>query len=162
VVKLNRDCLLKEIELFSWRAKTSLPILKIGEYSLYPLVHPFPANPILKTDPSLIFSPNKSKEEAQITEKIAAYIASHPEISTYELRIKTEEIKCTLEEMELLPIPQIIYLLKELLIGFEVLIDIFGLFEPTQRMIVVNHRHQWKVWMSEDYILSSKETPRYT
>lgn len=56
----------------------------------------------------------------------------------------------------MLPMPQLIYLLKEALIGFEVLIDIFGLFEPSQRMVVVNQRQQWKVWINEDYIASSK------
>jgi hypothetical protein len=48
----------------------------------------------------------------------------------------------------MLPIPQVIYLLKELLIGFEVLIDIFGLFDPSAKMIIVNQRQQWKVWIN--------------
>lgn len=61
----------------------------------------------------------------------------------------------------MLPIPQVIYLLKELLIGFELLIDIFGLFEPSQRMIVLNHRQQWRVWINEDYILSTKDNPKH-
>jgi hypothetical protein len=56
----------------------------------------------------------------------------------------------------MLPIPQVIYLLKEALIGFELLIDIFGVFEPSQRMIVVNHRLQWRMWINEDYIVSTK------
>lgn len=88
------------------------------------------------------------------------YVSTHPEVSTYEVRAQTEEILCTLSEIEMLAIPQIIYLLKEALIGFELLIDIFGVFEPSQRMIMVNHRHQWRVWINEDYISSAKETPR--
>jgi hypothetical protein len=65
VVKVSRESLLKEIEVFSWRSRTSLPILKVGHYAIFPLVHPLPARPIFKTDPSLILSPNKTKEEAQ-------------------------------------------------------------------------------------------------
>jgi hypothetical protein len=91
---------------------------------------------------------------------MTAYVGSHPEVASYEVRAKTEEIKCTLQDIELLAIPQIIYLLKEALIGFELLIDIFGVFEPTQRMILINHRHQWRVWINEDYIISAKETPK--
>jgi hypothetical protein len=76
------------------------------------------------------------------------------------VRAQSEEILSTLVEIEMLAIPQIIYLLKEALIGFELLIDIFGVFEPSQRMIMVNHKHQWRVWINEDYISSAKETPK--
>lgn len=60
-----------------------------------------------------------------------SYMASHAEVLEYELRVRAEEVRCTLQDIEMLPMPQLIYLLKEVLIGFEVLIDIFGLFEPS-------------------------------
>lgn len=93
-------------------------------------------------------SPNKSKEENNLAEKIGCYVRTHSEVSSYELRVQTEEVRLKLEDIQMLPIPQIIYLLKEVLIGFEVLIDIFGLFTPNSKMIVLNHRHQWKVWIN--------------
>lgn len=91
-----------------------------------------------------------------MAEILQSYMASHAEVLEYEVRVRAEEVRCTLQDIEMLPMPQLIYLLKEALIGFEVLIDIFGLFEPSQRMVVVNQRQQWKVWINEDYIASSK------
>lgn len=85
-------------------------------------------------------------------------MAGHAEVREYEVRVRAEEVRCALEEVGALAMPQLIYLLKEALIGFEVLIDIFGLFEPSQRMVVVNQRQQWKVWISEDYIASTKRS----
>ena len=42
------------------------------------------------------------------------------------------------------------------MIGYDVLMDIFGVFEPSDEMIGVNNNNQWRVWMSEDYTLNLK------
>lgn len=158
-VSLSGEEVMREIEVFSWRNKTSFPVLKVTDYSVYPSVHPPTPNPIIKVDPSNIYSPNKSKEDAAITDKMRYYISTHSEVSRYELWVKTEEIKMTLEDIQMLPVPQIIHLLKEVFIGFEALVGIFGLFTPKQKMIVLNERQQWKVWINEQYVLSNKSTP---
>ena len=31
------------------------------------------------------------------------------------------------------------------------LLDIFGFFEPSDKMITVNSNHQWKIWGNEDF-----------
>jgi hypothetical protein len=59
-----------------------------------------------------------------------------------------EKFKYRLIDLALLPLPQILYLLKEMMIGYEVLVDIFGIIEPSDAMIVVNEQDQWKVWIS--------------
>lgn len=38
-----------------------------------------------------------------------------------------------------------------MLIGFEVLIDIFGIFKPSEEMITVNLNLQWKIWPNSDF-----------
>jgi hypothetical protein len=58
--------------------------------------------------------------------------------------------------MGILSFPQVVYLIKEMMIGFEVLIDIFGCFDPNERLIAVNERNQWKFWISKDFSLNSK------
>ena len=158
MLRLPKENLIKEIELFNWRSKTSLPILKIADYAVYPLVQPPPSKPIFSTEAWLLASRERGREEAPGAEVLRAYMDSHAEVLEYEVRVRAEEVGCTLRDIGALPMPQLIYLLKEALIGFEVLIDIFGLFEPSQRTVVVNQRQQWKVWISEDYIASSKRS----
>ena len=46
--------------------------------------------------------------------------------------------------------------MKEMMIGYDVLLDIFGSFEPTDEMIAVSQTSQWRVWMNEDYTINSK------
>ena len=41
-----------------------------------------------------------------------------------------ESIQHRLSDLGCLPFTQIIYLLKEMMIGYDVLLDIFGAFEP--------------------------------
>jgi hypothetical protein len=67
------------------------------------------------------------------------------------LRTKIEPILFRLEEIDFLSFPQTIHLLKELLVGFEVLIDIFGMLDPRAEMVTVTHHHKWKIWVSANY-----------
>lgn len=43
-----------------------------------------------------------------------------------------------------------------MMIGYEFLYDIFGSFEPNDRMIGVNNNLQWCVWINEDYTINLK------
>ena len=38
-----------------------------------------------------------------------------------------------------------------MLVGYEVLIDIFGFFEPNDKMVIVNNQQKWKIWVTEDF-----------
>jgi hypothetical protein len=67
-----------------------------------------------------------------------------------------ESIQYRLSELGCLPFAQIIYLLKEMMIGYDVLLDIFGSFEPTDEMIAVSQSWQWRVWINEDYTSNGK------
>jgi hypothetical protein len=67
-----------------------------------------------------------------------------------------ENIQYRLSDIGFLPFPQIIYLLKEMMIGYDVLMDIFGAFEPNDEMIGVNNSNHWRLWISEDYTLNLK------
>ncbi len=55
-----------------------------------------------------------------------------------EVMVAIEGIKHVLCDIKLLPFPQVVYLLKEMMIGYEVLVDIFGIFEPSDSMVAVN------------------------
>ena len=48
------------------------------------------------------------------------------------------------------------YLLKEMMIGYDALLDIFGIFTPTEQMVAVSSNYQWKVWINEDYYKNDK------
>jgi len=76
------------------------------------------------------------------------FVEKSPHIQNYKVRVQIEEVKCKLKEVNELPLPQFLYLLKETLIGFELLFDIFGYFKVTDDMIIVNASSQWKVWIS--------------
>ena len=69
-----------------------------------------------------------------------------------------ERIRCKLSDIKLLPFSQILYLLKEMMIGYDALIDIFGLFSPDEEMVGVNGGNQWKVWINRDFYSNSKES----
>jgi hypothetical protein len=59
-----------------------------------------------------------------------------------------ENICHRLSDLGFLPFAQIIYLLKEMMIGYDVLMDIFGAIEPNDEMIAVNSNMQWRVWIN--------------
>ena len=61
-----------------------------------------------------------------------------PPKEEYELLVKIEEIICRLSDVGMLPFSQILYLLKEMMIGYDVLIDKFGTFSPSEGMVAVN------------------------
>jgi len=44
-----------------------------------------------------------------------------------------------------------------MIIGFEVLVDLFGIFDPTERMVAVNNHGHWKMWINEDYSINIKQ-----
>ena len=74
----------------------------------------------------------------------------------FTVEIVIESIQYRLSDLGCLPFSQIIYLLKEMMIGYDVLLDIFGSFEPTDEMIAVSQSSQWRVWMNEDYSINTK------
>lgn len=43
------------------------------------------------------------------------------------------------------------------MIGFEVLFDIFGTFEPDDSMIMVDRGDKWKMWINSDYTINTKK-----
>ena len=51
-----------------------------------------------------------------------------------------------LEKIYEIPFNQIIYLMKESIVGFERLFSKFGGFEVTPNMISINEKDQCKVW----------------
>ena len=53
-----------------------------------------------------------------------------------------------------MPFHQVLYLIKESLVGFERLFDRFGLFDITSKMILVNKNHKCRVWMNENITLN--------
>lgn len=61
-----------------------------------------------------------------------------------------EDFRCRLYDMNTFSFPQVMYLLKEMLVGFEVLVDIFGFFDPTDQMVVLTANHRWKMWSNPD------------
>jgi hypothetical protein len=61
--------------------------------------------------------------------------------------------------MGTLPLSQNLYLLKEMMIGYDVLMDIFGTFDPNDTMVAVNSSEQWRVWIHENYDSFSKHEP---
>lgn len=65
----------------------------------------------------------------------------------YSVEVMIESIQHRLSDLGCLPFTQIIYLLKEMMIGYDVLLDIFGAFEPNDEMIAVSN-YQWRVWIN--------------
>jgi hypothetical protein len=74
-----------------------------------------------------------------------------------EIGIHIEDIKCRLSDMGMLPFSQILYLLKEMMIGYDVLIDKFGTFNPSESMVAVSMNLQWKMWINQDFFKNTKE-----
>jgi hypothetical protein len=70
--------------------------------------------------------------------------------------VKIEEIEHRLSELGCLPIGQIIYLLKEMMIGYDVLFDIFGSFDPNDEMIALDRHSQWRLWINIDFTKNFK------
>lgn len=67
-----------------------------------------------------------------------------------------EPIRYRLSDIDMLSFSQIIYLLKEMMIGYDALVDIFGTFEPTEEMVAISSTHQWKVWVNQDFFINTK------
>lgn len=79
------------------------------------------------------------------------YVQSSTKASIFQLRVEIEEVKYRLSEIKLLPLPQIVYLLKEMMVGYEVLVDIFGIFQPQDAMIAVTAHDQWRIWVHNNF-----------
>lgn len=59
-----------------------------------------------------------------------------------------------------MPFSQALHLLREMLIGFEALFDIFGPFDPLEELVAVSTGDQWRMWIDPDFCSSfKKETP---
>lgn len=82
------------------------------------------------------------------------YVKNHPEVSFYEVSVKMEDCRCRLPDMNTFTFPQTMYLLKEMLVGFEVLIDIFGFFNPEEEMLTLTSNQRWKIWPNSDFKLN--------
>jgi hypothetical protein len=61
-----------------------------------------------------------------------------------------------------MPFSQALHLLREMLIGFEALFDIFGAFEPKEELVAVNSVDQWSMWIDEDFCSSLKKETSIT
>jgi hypothetical protein len=72
-----------------------------------------------------------------------------------EVMVTMEGIEHVLCDIKLLPFPQVLYLLKEMMTGYEVLVDIFGIFEPLDSMVAVNSSQQWKLWVNPNFTLNA-------
>lgn len=148
VIQLSNEQLKKELEIFSWRYKTYLPIVKPLEYLLKPNTHSPTKNQHLTSHHLTHQKHNNSFRPESSASPARESIPSTYQNSMCELVVKMEEIKCRLSDIDLLPFSQIIYLLKEMMIGYDALLDIFGNFGPTEQMVSVGVNNQWKVWIN--------------
>ena len=89
--------------------------------------------------------------------RVLKWIEEHPNIEMVEVAVRLQEMKQRLKDVRMLACSQMVYLLKEMMIGYEVLFDIFGGFEPTDHMVMVDGRDQWRVWISADFAANTKE-----
>jgi len=58
-----------------------------------------------------------------------------------------------------IPLFQILYLMKESLIGYERLFSLFGAFKVTKEMIFLNKSNKCKVWVSKNYAFNYPDEP---
>jgi hypothetical protein len=65
------------------------------------------------------------------------------------IQVAIENFPSSLHMLPQLQLFQLLYLLKESLIGFERLFDRFGGFDITDKMILINKNNKCKVWINE-------------
>jgi hypothetical protein len=70
------------------------------------------------------------------------------------VQVAIENFPSNLNTLPKLHLHQILYLMKEALVGFERLFDRFGLFDITNRMILINKNSKCRVWMNENITLN--------
>lgn len=83
MLRLNRDNIIKAVEIYGWRSKTSLPIVRIEEYTVSPETHPLDKRANFRCEAMNNSSPNKPVEDSNINSKISEYIYQHPDIFFY-------------------------------------------------------------------------------
>jgi hypothetical protein len=97
---------------------------------------------------SLNESPTKSNSSQVEAKVLMEFVRGRPDVEKFTVEVVVESIQQRLSELGCLPFAQIVYLLKEMMIGYDVLLDIFGSFEPTDEMIAVSSGSQWRVWLN--------------
>lgn len=73
-----------------------------------------------------------------------------PAARTLSLQLAIEHFPCSLALLPRLPLFQLLYLLKEALVGFERLYDRFGGFDISDRMVLLSKSGRCRVWFNED------------
>lgn len=144
------------MEIFNWRYKTYLPIVKPASYALSPNSKYPNRNPQLPVKPPHLNNGNNSFNQPTGGNANRQSQTAFGQNDLCELVVKIEDIKCRLSDIDMLPLSQIIYLLKEMMIGYDTLVDIFGMFGPTEQMVAVSNNSQWKVWINEDFFKNTK------
>jgi hypothetical protein len=126
---LPKENIMQAVSIVEWRCQTSLPIIRVAEYVVSPENHPSYQKPTFRSETPNKNNANNPAKKNKLSIKINEFIEKNQDISTYEIKVRPEEIKCRLSEVGVMPFSQALYLLKEMLIGFEALFDIFGGFE---------------------------------
>jgi len=70
------------------------------------------------------------------------------------VQVAIESYPCNLNTLPKMPLYQNLYLLKESLIGFEMLFDRFGSFDVSNKMVLINKNSKCRVWINENITLN--------
>ena len=70
------------------------------------------------------------------------------------VQVAIESYPCNLNTLPKMPLYQNLYLLKESLIGFEMLFDRFGPFDVSNKMVLINKSSKCRVWINENITLN--------
>lgn len=146
----------RQIEILNWRIKTSLPVVKPIHFALLQNTRPDTRKTTLPDRPWVKKSSEKEVGRRSEQGKGLPGVAAGEREAEGEVSVEIEEIKWRLDEVGILSLPQILHLLKEMMVGYDVLVDIFGTFHPSARMVALNAHSQWRVWVHEDFAFNSK------
>lgn len=97
----------------------------------------------------------RAKTELPIV-KVLFYqlLPRRPPLSCLWLQLALEQFPCSLCLLPRLPLFQVLYLLKEALVGFERLYDRFGCFDISDRMVLLTKSGKCRVWFNENLSLN--------
>jgi hypothetical protein len=70
------------------------------------------------------------------------------------LQVAIEHYPCNLNSLPRMPLYQLLYLLKEALVGFERLFDRFGGFDVSNKMVLISKNSKCRVWINENITLN--------
>jgi hypothetical protein len=70
------------------------------------------------------------------------------------IQVAIENFTASLHSLPKMPLFQVLYLLKESVIGFERLYDRFGTFDISNKMILINKNLKCRVWINENITLN--------